>query len=68
MTQTFRFAFVLALAGCGPFHTPISCPEGFGDCDGDPSNGCETRVDESDCCGESCAVGQICNGGRHICQ
>ena len=37
------------------------CPDGFGDCDGDPSNGCEVNLtnDPLNCkvCGSSCPVG-----------
>lgn len=36
------------------------CMEGFGDCDGQPSNGCETpltEVDSCGACGEACEVG-----------
>ncbi|AKU95348.1 Tryptophan synthase alpha chain [Labilithrix luteola] len=45
------------------------CKEGFGDCDGDKSNGCETNVmvDETSCgaCGHRCdtAAGQPCFQG-----
>ena len=45
-------------AGCasGPCEEP--CPAGFGDCDQDDKNGCETRLDtETDCggCGVTCS-------------
>lgn len=32
------------------------------DCDGDPTNGCETRIDEANCgvCGRRCPAGAIC--------
>jgi len=36
-----------------------SCKDGFGDCDGDPSNGCERllgTMDDCSQCGESCSV------------
>ncbi|MFO0762990.1 MAG: DNRLRE domain-containing protein [Byssovorax sp.] len=42
-----------------------ACDPGFGDCDGDPQNGCETPLDTAtDCggCGAVCGDGDICNG------
>ncbi len=36
----------------------IACAAGWGDCDGDPSNGCETKLDTSTNCG---ACGTSCN-------
>lgn len=41
--------------GCGG---PITCDEGWDDCDGDPDNGCETDLNaDTDCgvCGRTCA-------------
>ncbi|RMG21674.1 MAG: hypothetical protein D6729_00220 [Deltaproteobacteria bacterium] len=38
----------------------VDCDPGFGDCDGDPSNGCEAALDSAAACG-SCAVS--CAGG-----
>ena len=45
----------------------IPCPPDFGNCDGDPSNGCETSVlaDSSNCggCGVQCGPGTLCQAG-----
>ncbi|MEZ4389847.1 MAG: hypothetical protein R3A48_02030 [Polyangiales bacterium] len=59
-----------AVATCAAGRCGIACNAGFGDCDGDPGNGCETRLDTlSNCgrCGVACAnapnaVG-YCSGG-----
>ncbi|MBI5533868.1 MAG: hypothetical protein HY898_14195 [Deltaproteobacteria bacterium] len=49
-------------AGDAPF-----CGSGWGDCDGDPQNGCETNLatDPASCgaCGQVCASGQVCVSG-----
>ena len=51
----------------------LVCPTGRGDCDGDPSNGCETDLtaDTSNCraCGHACSskegvTGAMCVDGR----
>jgi hypothetical protein len=45
--------------------TAEACELGYGDCDGDPANGCETRVDDLDncgACGVSCDLDN-CAGG-----
>jgi sugar lactone lactonase YvrE len=40
-----------------------ACDQGFGDCDGDPANGCEVDLATSD---ESCgACGKVCSAGGH---
>ncbi len=43
------------------------CAAGFGDCDGDASNGCETNLgnDNANCgkCGNVCGGGTVCGGG-----
>ncbi len=39
------------------------CNDGYGDCDGDPSNGCEAALDTKDncaVCGNTCGAGQEC--------
>ncbi len=41
-------------AGC-------ACTVGFGDCDGDPDNGCETSLDDPDNCG---ACDNVCDNGK----
>jgi hypothetical protein len=42
------------------------CPTGFGDCDGNPANGCESMLNTPDNCG---ACGKICQqlGGSNAC-
>jgi hypothetical protein len=44
-----------------------TCAAGFGDCDGDASNGCETDLgtDNANCgkCGDACGGGTVCAGG-----
>ncbi len=43
------------------------CAAGYGDCDGDASNGCETNLgtDNANCgkCGDACGGGTVCGGG-----
>jgi hypothetical protein len=45
----------------------FTCAAGFGDCDSDPSNGCERALtaDNANCgaCGRACAAGTFCSGG-----
>lgn len=51
-------------SGCVPTE---ECVEGWGDCDGIGSNGCETPLDASpNCggCGITCAAGGYCEGSR----
>lgn len=51
-------------ADCGACNK--SCPMGFGDCDGNPQNGCETNLNTVDNCG---ACGKKCQaqGGTNRC-
>jgi hypothetical protein len=46
----------------------VQCPEGRGDCDGDPGNGCEadlsTDADNCRACGHACTAG---NAGAAMC-
>jgi hypothetical protein len=55
-------------ARCSEGKCQLSCAPGFGDCDGQPANGCETNLQEnSDHCGR-CSFG--CNGvscGEGVC-
>src|SRR5262245_37279460 len=52
----------------------LSCPPGFADCDGDPSNGCEgalsTSADNCGACGVKCQVAAheapLCSAGACI--
>ena len=61
-----------ATAACTMGRCTLRCAEGFDDCDGDPSNGCETdtRTSPSHCgaCGTGCAAGPnataTCAAGR----
>ena len=44
-----------------------TCAAGYGDCDGDTSDGCETSLGSSaahcGACGRACAAGQVCRDG-----
>lgn len=48
----------------------LSCPDLFGNCDGDLSNACETSLssDSSNCgaCGNQCAPGSLCEEGACV--
>jgi len=67
-----------ASALCTSGQCGLLCAAGFGDCDGDPVNGCEvdTRTTVAHCggCGMACAVrpntAAVCNGGscQYACQ
>ena len=51
--------------------TLVACSPGTADCNGDPSDGCEGRLDEaSSCggCGVSCGAHQVCEGGFCGCE
>ena len=47
------------------------CSVGYGDCDGDVTNGCETSLTANDAhcgaCGRACAVGAACVAGECVC-
>jgi hypothetical protein len=46
--------------------TVAACEPGFGDCDSDPSNGCETSLDTISHCGScenACPAGDLCTAG-----
>ncbi len=54
---------------CGSGTCGSTCNAGFGDCDGDPTNGCaSTQSDAANCgsCGHACTTGQSCLGGACI--
>jgi len=44
-----------------------ACDEGWGDCDGDPSNGCETDLNAPDACGDCVALGGVPGGPCGTC-
>jgi cohesin domain-containing protein len=57
------------LCSMGICQTVLTCPAGFGNCDGDPGNGCETPLNTlTNCggCGNVCdqatSIGASCNG------
>ncbi|MBM4377638.1 MAG: hypothetical protein FJ095_21390, partial [Deltaproteobacteria bacterium] len=55
---------------CSPDLTSCVCTEGFADCDGEASSGCEVNLltSNADCgaCGKKCSTGEFCGGG--LCQ
>jgi hypothetical protein len=60
--------FPNATAGCVNGQcTILACDEGWGDCDGDPANGCEENVssDVNNCggCHIVCGTGEVCTNG-----
>ncbi len=64
---------VNARAVCSAGRCGLSCADGFGDCDGNATNGCEsdTRINVAHCgmCGRACpmgahAAGRTCSAGR----
>ncbi len=56
-----------ATAGCAARAcTVAACAAGFGDCDGNPANGCEAPLNTNTrcgACGTTCAAGTRCAGG-----
>ncbi len=50
-----------------PARQARNCPKGFGDCDRDPTNGCETQLEpwETECsiCEPACRDGMVCRSG-----
>jgi hypothetical protein len=59
-----------ALPGCEAAVCSIDrCEPGFGDCDDDRENGCETSVSSSEHCGgcnEVCLPGEVCEDGACV--
>jgi alpha-tubulin suppressor-like RCC1 family protein len=51
-------------ATCANGTCGLSCDPGFGDCDGNPSNGCETALNGTSNCGR---CGNACTGGTPVC-
>ncbi|MDO9022185.1 MAG: hypothetical protein Q7V43_34980 [Myxococcales bacterium] len=56
-----------AAATCAGGACAYACNAGFGDCDGDGANGCETQLSTSaqhcGACARACPAGQACGGG-----
>ncbi len=50
--------------GAGNRACSPSCSTGFGDCDGNPNNGCEADLSSASACG---ACGNVCNGSTPYC-
>jgi hypothetical protein len=51
-----------ATATCENATCGLQCTAGYGDCDNDPGNGCETAIDSVDNCG---ACGTVCSAAQH---
>lgn len=55
---------------CNNGECDIVCDDGWGDCNGGPSNGCETDlltdIDNCGACGEACPPGTSCVGGTCV--
>lgn len=60
-------AFPNAMGACGANTCGFTCMDGFGNCDGSFSNGCETPFGTSTAhcgaCGRACSSGQTCRDG-----
>ncbi|MEZ4233138.1 MAG: hypothetical protein R3B89_28415 [Polyangiaceae bacterium] len=55
-------------AVCNAAACDLQCQPGWLNCDTDPTNGCETLMDASNCggCGQACASGQVCEQGQCV--
>ena len=57
-----------ATGACAGMACTFACNAGFGDCDGNQNNGCETNVtnDVKNCgaCNNVCPQGQLCSAGK----
>ncbi len=51
-----------AARACSSGRCAFTCDAGFADCDGDPSNGCEARLDAVTSCG---TCGTVCRGATN---
>lgn len=64
-TMLSNFVTSCTAGACG-----LSCPAGFGNCDGVSGNGCETNVNAATAhcgrCNNRCATGQRCMSGACI--
>jgi len=61
-----------AAASCSSGSCQVSsCNGGFGNCDANASNGCETNLQTNaqhcNACGAACAAGFVCQAGRCVC-
>ncbi len=66
------FVFSSNIVGtCAGSSCDLTCPSGYGNCDGNPNNGCETNLNtsSSNCgsCGNQCPADQNCSSGQCVC-
>jgi hypothetical protein len=53
-------------ASCSSGTCSITCSSGYGNCDGNPGNGCETNLNADATCGTSCAARTNCDTLAHV--